>query len=43
VKAQLVPQMIFPVSTTSESFGAFIREDLERWRRVVQASGIGPQ
>jgi tripartite-type tricarboxylate transporter receptor subunit TctC len=43
VKAQLVPQMIFPVSTTSANFGAFIREDLERWHRVVQEAGIGPK
>lgn len=43
VRAQLVPQMIFPVSTSSESFDSFIREDLERWRRVVQAAGIGPK
>src|SRR6185312_6367209 len=28
VKAQLAPQMIFPVSTTSDAFGAFIREDM---------------
>jgi tripartite-type tricarboxylate transporter receptor subunit TctC len=43
VKAQLVPQMIFPVSTTAESFGAFIRQDLERWHRVVEAAGLGPK
>jgi tripartite-type tricarboxylate transporter receptor subunit TctC len=35
--------MIFPVSTSSESFGAFIREDLDRWRRVVAAAGLAPK
>ena len=43
VKAQLVPQMIFPVSTTSDSFGAFIRDDIERWHRVVDAAGLAPK
>ena len=43
VKAQLVPQMIFPVSTTSDSFGAFIREDVARWHRVVDAAGLAPK
>jgi tripartite-type tricarboxylate transporter receptor subunit TctC len=43
IKAQLVRQMIFPVSTSSADFGAFIREDLERWRRVVAAAGLGPK
>jgi tripartite-type tricarboxylate transporter receptor subunit TctC len=42
VKAELEPQMIFPVSTTSEAFGAFIREDIERWKRVVKESGLQP-
>ena len=42
VKAELEPQMIFPVSTTSKSFGAFIREDIERWKRVVKKSGLQP-
>jgi tripartite-type tricarboxylate transporter receptor subunit TctC len=43
IKAKLVPQMIFPVSTSSEGFGAFIREDLDRWRRVVAAAGLAPK
>lgn len=43
IKAKLVPQMIFPVSTSSESFGAFIREDIDRWRRVVAAAGLAPK
>jgi tripartite-type tricarboxylate transporter receptor subunit TctC len=40
VKAQLAPQMIFPVSTTSEGFGAFIREDILRWKRIVKDAGL---
>jgi tripartite-type tricarboxylate transporter receptor subunit TctC len=36
VKAQLSPQMIFPISTTSEDFDAFIREDILRWKRIVK-------
>src|SRR6185312_14394897 len=43
IKAKLVPQMIFPVSTSSDSFGAFIREDLDRWRRVVAEAGLAPK
>jgi tripartite-type tricarboxylate transporter receptor subunit TctC len=42
VKAQLAPQMIFPISTTSEGFGAFIREDMMRWKRVVKDAGLQP-
>ena len=42
VRAKLVPQMIFPVSTTSENFGAFVREDIERWKRVVKDAGLRP-
>jgi len=40
VKAQLDPQMIFPVSTTSEAFHTFIREDMTRWKRVVTDAGL---
>src|SRR3569623_322959 len=43
VKAKLVPQMIFPVSTSSAAFGAFIREDLQRWQQVVDAAGLAPK
>jgi tripartite-type tricarboxylate transporter receptor subunit TctC len=42
VKAKLEPQMILPVSTTADSFGAFIREDTERWQRVVKDAGLQP-
>ena len=40
VKAQLAPLMIFPVSTTSEGFGAFINEDILRWKRIVKDAGL---
>jgi tripartite-type tricarboxylate transporter receptor subunit TctC len=40
VKAQLVKQTIFPVSSTSEQFGAFVRDDIAKWARVIKAAGI---
>jgi tripartite-type tricarboxylate transporter receptor subunit TctC len=40
VKASLIAQMIFTAPSTSEAFGKFIREDTERWARVVKAAGI---
>jgi len=40
VKASLSTQMIFPAPGPSEAFGRFIREDTERWERVVKAAGI---
>jgi tripartite-type tricarboxylate transporter receptor subunit TctC len=40
VRAQLLPHGIEPVSSSSESFGAFIRQDMEKWARVVKASGV---
>jgi len=40
VKASLSTQMIFPAPGSSEAFGRFIREDTERWERVVKAAGI---
>jgi len=43
VKAKLVPQMIFPLSTKSEDFGDFIREDTARWQRVVEDAGLRPK
>ena len=27
----------------SDSFGAFIRDDIERWHRVVDAAGLAPK
>jgi tripartite-type tricarboxylate transporter receptor subunit TctC len=43
VRAKLIPQLIFPVSTSSEAFGEFIRQDLARWDRVVKDAGIKPE
>lgn len=40
VRAQLIPQLILPTTGTSESFGTFIRQDTERWSRIVKAVGI---
>jgi tripartite-type tricarboxylate transporter receptor subunit TctC len=40
VKAQLIPQLILPVTSTSDNFGAFIRDDTERWSKIVKAVGI---
>jgi tripartite-type tricarboxylate transporter receptor subunit TctC len=40
VKAQLISQLILPVTSTSENFGTFIRQDTERWSRIVKAIGI---
>src|SRR5262249_36654474 len=40
VKAQLSPQMIFPISTTSEDFDAFTRQDILRWKRIVKDAGL---
>jgi tripartite-type tricarboxylate transporter receptor subunit TctC len=40
VKAKLLPQFIFPASNTPEEFGAFIREDLARWKKVVDDAGL---
>jgi tripartite-type tricarboxylate transporter receptor subunit TctC len=40
VKSKLEPQMIYPVSNSSAEFGAFIREDLARWKKVVDDAGL---
>lgn len=40
VKAQLIKQTMFPVSSTSKSFGDFIRKDLDKWGRLIKAAGI---
>lgn len=40
VKAKLLPQLIYPTPSTSEAFGAFVRQDTERWAEVVKAAGI---
>ena len=31
------------VASTPEEFGKFMREELERWTRVVQRGGIQPE
>jgi len=40
VKEQLAKQSIEPMPGTSEQFGAFIRQDMEKWARVVKTAGI---
>jgi tripartite-type tricarboxylate transporter receptor subunit TctC len=40
VKAKLLPQFIFPISNTPQEFGAFIQEDLARWKKVVDEAGL---
>ncbi len=40
VKTQLTTQTIFPAWSTSESFGSFVRQDTEKWARVIKAAGI---
>jgi tripartite-type tricarboxylate transporter receptor subunit TctC len=43
VKKVLEGNSIAPIPGTAESFGAFIRQDTERWARVVKAGGISLQ
>jgi tripartite-type tricarboxylate transporter receptor subunit TctC len=43
VREKLLLQTIVPVSSTSAAFGDFVRHDVERWRRVVDAAGIKPE
>lgn len=40
VRAQLAAQGIEPVPGSAESFSAFVRQDMEKWARVVRDSGI---
>lgn len=40
VKAQLAGQGIEIATMNGEQFGAFIRQDIEKWTRVVKAAGI---
>ncbi len=39
VKAQLVAQGIDPMGGTPQQFAAYIRQETEKWARVVQAAG----
>jgi tripartite-type tricarboxylate transporter receptor subunit TctC len=42
VRAQLLAQSIEPVSSSSEAFGTFIRQDIEKWTGVVKSAGVKP-
>jgi tripartite-type tricarboxylate transporter receptor subunit TctC len=43
VREKLMAQSIEPVSSTSAGFGDFLRQDLEKWARVVKAAGVKAQ
>ncbi len=43
VRDQLLAQGIEPVSSSTERFGQFMREDVEKWARVVKAAGVRAQ
>ena len=40
VKSQFSGQGIEPAVLRSEAFGTFIRQDTEKWARVVKAAGV---
>jgi tripartite-type tricarboxylate transporter receptor subunit TctC len=40
VREKMLTQTIVPVSSTSAEFGAFLQRDLDKWGRVVAASGV---
>ena len=40
IKAQLAAQSIDPSPSSSESFGAFIQQETDKWARVVKAAGV---
>jgi tripartite-type tricarboxylate transporter receptor subunit TctC len=40
VKAQFLAQNIEPVSSSSEAFASFVRQDIEKWTQVVKTAGI---
>ncbi|MGB6660207.1 MAG: tripartite tricarboxylate transporter substrate binding protein [Xanthobacteraceae bacterium] len=40
VRALLVKQTLYPVSSTSADFGKFIRQDTEKWGRLIKDAGI---
>jgi tripartite-type tricarboxylate transporter receptor subunit TctC len=42
VRAQFLAQSIEPVSSPSEAFGTFIRQDIEKWTGVVKSAGVKP-
>ncbi len=41
--AALAAQGIDPVGGTPEQFGAFIRAEMARWAKVVEAAGMKPE
>lgn len=43
VREKLIGQGLEPVGDTPEQFGAFIRAEIEKWARVVKASGARPE
>jgi tripartite-type tricarboxylate transporter receptor subunit TctC len=40
VREKMLAQTIEPVSSTSQALGDFLRRDVEKWARVVQAAGV---
>jgi tripartite-type tricarboxylate transporter receptor subunit TctC len=40
VKPLLVKQTLFPISSSSADFGKFIRQDTEKWGRLIKDAGI---
>jgi tripartite-type tricarboxylate transporter receptor subunit TctC len=43
VREKLIGQGLEPVGDTPEQFGAFIRAEIEKWAKVVKASGTRPE
>jgi tripartite-type tricarboxylate transporter receptor subunit TctC len=40
VHAQLARNGAEPFSITLDAFGAFIRDDIQKWRKIVEFAGI---
>jgi tripartite-type tricarboxylate transporter receptor subunit TctC len=43
LKAQFEVQGLQPVPTTPEAFGKILRDDIEKWGKVIKASGAKPE
>jgi tripartite-type tricarboxylate transporter receptor subunit TctC len=43
VRERIMAQGGEPVRETPEEFGRYLNEEIERWAKVVKASGIGPE
>jgi len=43
VKEQFVGQGLEPASSTPREFGAYLRSEVAKWRKVVKASGATPE